>query len=177
VKIHQIAAGISLAAAGFAASAQSGPVMMSPEWAAEACKAWTANPILTEELVKSGWIANDGGRGFKVMHIFRTDCADPKKLDEYAKKIELKIANKDGKAACVYGGAPQEKVTGNDYVMHANTDRWVQMGKGEYGPMKAMMLGRLMFDGPMWEAMKNMGPFEQFLLIPGKVPGDTSKCP
>lgn len=162
--------GVPLAVAAVTAAAQSGPVMMSPEWAAEACKAWTANPVLSEELVKSGWIANDGGRGFKVLHVYRTDCGD-------AKQIELKIVNKDGKAACVFGGAPQEKLTGNDYTMHANTDRWVQMGKGEYGPMKAMMLGRLMFDGPMWEAMKNMGPFEQFLLIPGKVPGDISKCP
>jgi putative sterol carrier protein len=173
VKIQQVFAGVSLAVAAAAASAQGGPVMMSPEWAAEACKAWTANPILSEELVKSGWMANDGGRGFKVMHIYRTDCGEGEKI----KKIELKIANKDGKAACVYGGAPQEKVTGEDYVMHAKTEKWVEMGKGEYGPMKAMMLGRLMFDGPMWEAMKNMGPFEQFLLIPGKVPGDTSKCP
>lgn len=174
MKIHQMVVGVAMAIGAVSATAQSGPVMMSPEWAAEACKAWTANPVLTDELVKSGWVANDGGRGFKVMHIYRTDCGDEK---TEAKKIELKIANKDGKAVCVYGGAPKEKITGKDYVMHAKTEKWVEMGKGEYGPMKAMMLGRLSFDGPMMEAMGNMGPFEQFLLIPGKVPGDTSKCP
>ena len=47
------------------------------------------------------------------------------------------------------------------------------MGKGEYGPMKAMMLGRLGFDGPMLEAMGNMGPFANFLLLVGKVPSET----
>jgi putative sterol carrier protein len=51
------------------------------------------------------------------------------------------------------------------------------MGKGEYGPMRAMMFGRLGFDGPMMEAMRNMGPFENFLLLVGKVTGDTATCP
>ena len=36
---------------------------------------------------------------------------------------------------------------------------------------------RLSFDGPMGEAMGNMGPFESFLLLVGKVPGDTAACP
>jgi hypothetical protein len=27
------------------------------------------------------------------------------------------------------------------------------------------------------EAMGNMGPFENFLLLAGKVPGDTAACP
>ena len=51
------------------------------------------------------------------------------------------------------------------------------MGKGEYGPMAAMMFERLGFDGPMGEAMGNMGPFENFLLLVGKVPSDTGSCP
>ena len=50
-------------------------------------------------------------------------------------------------------------------------------GKGEYGPMAAMMFGRLGFDGPMLEAMGNMGPFESFLLLVGKVPSETGSCP
>ena len=61
--------------------------------------------------------------------------------------------------------------------MYADTERWREMGAGEYGPMKAMMFGRLQFDGPMWEAMKNMGPFEQFLLLVGKVDASTDSCP
>jgi putative sterol carrier protein len=51
------------------------------------------------------------------------------------------------------------------------------MGKGEYGPMRAMMFRRLKFDGPMMEAMDNMGPFGSFLLLVGKVPGETASCP
>lgn len=37
--------------------------------------------------------------------------------------------------------------------------RWLEMARKEYGPMKAMMLGRLKFEGPGGVAMKNMGPF------------------
>ena len=66
---------------------------------------------------------------------------------------------------------------GADYVMKAETGRWIEMGNGEYGPMKSMMFGRLGFDGPMLEAMGNMGPFESFLLLVGKVPGNAGSCP
>jgi putative sterol carrier protein len=51
------------------------------------------------------------------------------------------------------------------------------MGKGAYGPMRAMMLGRLKFEGPKGVAMKNMGPFEAFLTALGKPSYDASKCP
>jgi putative sterol carrier protein len=51
------------------------------------------------------------------------------------------------------------------------------MGKGEYGPMRAMMFGRLEFEGPKGEAMSNMGPFENFLLLVGKVPSEAGSCP
>jgi len=54
--------------------------------------------------------------------------------------------------------------------------RWQEMGRGEYGPMRAMVFGRL-HEGPMLEAMGNMGPFESFLLLVGKVPGSTRACP
>jgi len=43
--------------------------------------------------------------------------------------------------------------------------------------MRAMMFGRLKFDGPMMEAMGNMGPFANFLLLSGKVATDYSTCP
>jgi putative sterol carrier protein len=80
---------------------------------------------------------------------------------------------------CVYGGAVEHKDLDSsaDYEMRATTQRWQEMGAGEYGPMKAMMFGRLGFEGPRWEAMKNMGPFASFLLLVGKVESDTSTCP
>ncbi len=92
--------------------------------------------------------------------------------------MELRISAKDGKALCVTGGRSTDKLDLDvDYAMTADTKRWTEMGKGEYGPMRAMMFGRLSFDGPMGEAMGNMGPFESFLLLVGKVPGDTAACP
>ncbi len=92
-----------MSAAAFAA-----PVMMSADWAKEACAARNKDPVLTDKLAESGWVRNDGG-------------------------------------------------------------------KGEYGTMRAMMFGRLEFEGPKGEAMSNMTPFENFQL--GKVPSDTGSCP
>ncbi len=154
------------------ASAAAAPVMMSADWGKEACAAWNMDPVLTQKLVDSGWVKNDKGRGYKVMQVYRTDCGDKP-------TAEMRVALKDGKAACVYGGAPETANldSGADYVMKAKTVRWVEMGKGEYGPMTAMMFGNLGFDGPMLEAMGNMGPFQSFLLLEGKVPADTNACP
>jgi putative sterol carrier protein len=162
----------TLAAVAFAAPALGAPVMMSADWAQDACNAWNKDPVLTDKLADSGWVKNDAGRGFKVMHVARSDCGD-------RPTAELRIALKDGKAACVYGGAPTAaKLDGSaDYAMKAETARWVEMGNGEYGPMRAMMLGRLGFDGPKLEAMGNMAPFENFLLLVGKVPGEAGACP
>ena len=128
--------------------------------------------MLTEELVKSEWVKNDNGRGFKVMQIYRSDC-------DGSPRVEMRIAHKEGKATCVYGGkAETAKLdSGADYVMFAETRRWKEMGAGEYGPMRAMLFSRLQFEGPMGEAMGNMGPFENFLLLTGKVPGDAAQCP
>jgi putative sterol carrier protein len=164
------------AALGFALAVASplcaaAPALMTPQWGQEMCKAWNADPILTSKLVESGWIKNDKKRGFKAMQLYRSDC-------EGSARIELRVSEKDGKAMCVYGGKAQAELdTLVDYVMFAETARWVEMGKGEYGPMKAMFLQRLGFNGPMFEAMGNMGPFESFLLLVGKVPGDTAGCP
>jgi putative sterol carrier protein len=150
--------------------AQAAPVMMTTEWATQACEAWNQNSILTTGLAEK-WIKNDNKRGYKIVQMYRTDCGD-------AVKVELKISAKDGKAMCVSGGKPENTPNFDvDYLMHAKTPRWVQMGNGEYGPMKAMMFGRLEFSGPMMEAMGVMGPFEQFLLLVGKVPSDTASCP
>lgn len=161
---------VALAAA--TAQAAEGPTAMSAQWAEQMCSAWNAEPVLTDKLAESGWIKNDAGRGFKTMQVWRSDC-------DKSAHVELRIALKDGKAQCVYGGAlgTQAFDRGADYQMWAQTARWKEMGAGEYGPMKAMMFKRLEFDGPKFEAMGNMGPFESFLRLVGKVPGDWASCP
>jgi len=146
------------------------PAFMSGAWGIAACAAWNQDPVLTTELAKK-WIRNDKGRGYKVLQLYRSDCGDKP-------TAELRIALQEDKAECVYGG-PVESVTldkGADYVMSATTERWKQMGAGEYGAMKAMMLGRLHFSGPYGEAMGNMGPFGSFLLLAGEVQGSDA-CP
>lgn len=165
-KISLITAGLL---AAFAAGAQAAP-LMSADWTAQACDAWNKDGTLTDGLAEK-WIKNDKGRGYKIIHLYRTDCGE-------STKTEMRISAKDGKAMCVYGGAVQHTQLDSsaDYVMHAETKRWNEMGAGEYGPMRAMMLGRLKFDGPKMEAMSVMGPFEAFLRLPGKVPGDQA-CP
>jgi putative sterol carrier protein len=153
-------------------AAHATPVLMSAEWGEAACAAWNADPVLTRDLVESDWIKNDKGRGFKVMQVFREDCGDEP-------SAELRVSLRDGKAECIYGGAVQTAKldSGADYVMYAETQRWLEMGRGEYGPMKAMTFGRLGFKGPRMEAMGNMGPFSNFLLLVGKVPSSTDTCP
>jgi len=162
-------AGFTIALAS--AVSQAAPVMMATDWAQEMCKAWNDDPVLTGKLVESEWVKNDKGRGYKVMQIYRADC-------DGSPRIELRVSEKNGKAVCVYGGKAESKPDSSvDYTMWAETSRWIEMGKGEYGPMRAMFFQRLHFDGPMGEAMGNMGPFENFLLLVGKVPGDVSTCP
>ena len=151
-------------------SVYAAPVLMSPEWAKSACEAWNADAVLTDKL--NEWIKNDKGRGYKVMQIYRSDCGS-------SAKVEMRIENKDGKAWCAYGGAAEhhDLDSGADYLMNAETKRWQEMGSGEYGPMKAMMFNRLKFSGPKMEAMGNMGPFGNFLMLVGKVDSDAGSCP
>lgn len=145
--------------------------LMSEAWTAQACEQWNKTASLTDDLADQ-WVKNDGGKGFKVVQLYRTECGE-------TGRTELRIASKDGKALCTYGGKAQtaQLDAGVDYVMHASTERWGEMGRGEYGPMRAMMFGRLSFAGPKMEAMGVMGPFESFLLLVGKVEGDTAACP
>jgi putative sterol carrier protein len=159
-----------IALAGIAGAAQAA-TLMSAEWTAKACEQWNNTPLLANDLADK-WIKNDGGKGYKIIHLYRTDCGE-------ASKTEMRISAKDGKAMCTYGGKVENTKldSGVDYIMHATTERWGEMGRGEYGPMKAMSFFRLKFTGPKLEAMSVMGPFEAFLLMPGKVPGDTTSCP
>ena len=88
--------------------------------------------------------------------------------------VILHIREANVRHAWVHGNIVPPKLDGDaDYLMDAETYRWEEMGRGEYGPMRAMMFGRLSFSGPMGEAMGNMGPFEAFLKLVGKVPYDT----
>lgn len=163
-----LAAALLAAAVG---AAHAAPAMMSPEWAKEMCEAWNRDARLTGGLVESGWAKNDLGRGYKVMQIHRSDCRD-------SARVELRVAARSGKAICTYGGRAETRLDpAADYAMWATTEHWREMGMGMYGPMRAMMFGRLKFDGPYGEAMSNMGPFESFLLLVGKVPGETAACP
>ncbi len=165
---------LALMAAGLlaitAAGAHAAPALMSAEWTAQACDAWNNDKALSEGLADK-WIKNDKNRGHKIIQMYRTDCGD-----KYI--TEMKIVAKDGKAMCVYGGKQQTATIDDDvdYLMHATTERWNQMGAGEYGPMRAMMFGRLKFTGPKMEAMSVMGPFEAFLRLPGKIASDQA-CP
>ena len=150
---------------------------MDPVWAKQACNAWNANATLTTQLgskSSSKWISNDAGRGFKVLQMYRSQCG-------VKSKVQLTIADKGGKATCIYGGKPDGKKMNLavDYVMHATDKNWTCMGKGSWGcgAMGAMMTGKLQFDGPKGEAMSVMGPFEGFLLLTGKVDSDRKACP
>jgi putative sterol carrier protein len=173
MRITRIALTLSAAvlALGRPALAQPAPAM-SASWAQAMCSAWNADATLTGKLVESGWMKNDGGRGFKTMQIWRADC-------QGSGRIEMRIALKDDRAQCVFGGVAgaQPLDPGADYRMWAETPRWREMGAGEYGPMRAMMFGRLNFEGPKLEAMSNMVPFERFLLLVGKIPGEWEGCP
>ena len=165
------ALGFTVFAAFTAGSAAAAPVLMSDEWARAACAAWNADAVLPVKLHESGWAANHKKRGHKVLRVARTDCAT-------SPPVELRIEPRDGRAQCVRGGVAQGELDLDiDYRMSADTRRWQEMGRGEYGPMRAMMFGRLSFDGPMGEAMGNMGPFESFLLLVGTVPGEAGSCP
>jgi putative sterol carrier protein len=131
---------------------------MGPEYAKELREVWNKTPKLTEGLGKSeGWISVPERKIF----LYREDCSPDK-------QIQLTIKNEGNKAVCVYGGPAKDKRGKDDFLMYAETKRWEEMGKGAYGPMKAMMLGRLKFEGPKGVAMKNMGPFEAFLTALGQ---------
>jgi putative sterol carrier protein len=155
------------------AAAWAAPTFMSAEWARDACAAWNADAALGKNLHESGWAGNHKNRGYKLLRVARGDCPAT------GPRAELRIVPRDGRAQCSQGGiaGPAPLDTDVDYLMTADTKRWLEMGRGEYGPMRAMMFGRLAFEGPMGEAMGNMGPFEGFLQLVGKVPGDTASCP
>lgn len=156
----------ALAAGLFSAAATAATPYMSADWAVQACQGWNASSQLSGELGNK-WIKNDKGRGYKIIHMFRTDCG-------VASKVEMKIESKDGKALCTSAGpvANAKLDYDVDYQMHATTKDW----KSDMNPATAMMFGNLKFDGPKLEAMSVMGPFKAFMTLASKVPGDAA-CP
>lgn len=156
-----------LMALSCAATAQAAPYM-SAEWAVQACQGWNANSELTSNpKMASNWVKNDKNRGYKIIHMYRTDCGE-------AGKVEMKIQSQGGKAICTYGGPVVTNALDYDvdYKMHATTKDW----QSKMNPATAMMFGDLKFTGPKFEAMKVMGPFTEFLHLAGQIPGDAA-CP
>jgi len=166
---------IVLALAAFACtSAVSAGTFMDAAWASAACAKWNQTQELTDKLGGKEWAANDAGRGYKIIQMYRTKCGE-------GTKVELEITDKDGKAHCAYGGAVKHaKLDPSvDYLMHASDEDWACMGEGKFGcgAMGAMATMKLKFKGPKGEAMGVIGPFDSFLQLTGKVPGDTAACP
>ncbi len=147
---------------------------MDAGWASQLCQAWNKTPALTGKLGGDSWASNNAGRGYKTIQLYRNQCGQ-------GSKVELKIADKDGEAICISGGevtnkTPNYKV---DYLMHASNKHWACMGEGSFGcgAMGAITTGKLKFSGPKGEAMGVMGPFDQFLVLTGKVASDQGACP
>ena len=143
------------------------PIFMDAEWAKRFCELWNKTPELSEKLGKSESWAE---KPVRKLFLYRKDCGSDK-------QIQLTIKNENGKAICVYGGWKKDEKTDDDFLMYADTKRWLEMGRKEYGPMKAMLFGRLKFDGPRFVAMRNMGPFEAFLDNIDEIESDTERCP
>jgi putative sterol carrier protein len=153
---------------------------MDAAWAKQACDAWNKDKVLTEQLAQMPegmfdsegykWIKNDAGRGYKIITIARDGCDAP--------RVQLTIAEKEGKSMCVYGGKLDGKKLNMsvDYYMHATDENWICMGTGECGVMGSMMLGKLKFEGPKTEAMKVMSPFANFLKLTGKITATKTAC-
>ncbi|RMG36835.1 MAG: sterol-binding protein [Gammaproteobacteria bacterium] len=147
---------------------------LDADWAKQACDAWNKSETLTQELGGDNWAGNNGGRGYKIIRLYREKCGP-------GSAVQLTISQQDGKAICTYGGKPTDEKLNDDmdYLMWATYDDWQCMGRGDWGcgAMGAMMTGKLNFQGPKGEAMGVMGPFNAFLQMMDDIPGDASQCP
>jgi len=164
---------LAVLASAFCSGAWAG-TFMDAGWAAQFCKAWNANGTLTKGLGGDAWAKNDAGRGYKIIHLYRSKCGEKT-------AVEIELSEKNGKAICNYGGVIKHATLNDsvDYLMYATDEDWTCMGEGKFGcgAMGAMMPGKLKFKGPKSEAMGVMGPFDSFLVMTGKVPGDKAACP
>lgn len=155
-----------------ATAAHAGP-FMGTQWAKQMCQDWNASKTLTTQLGGDKWAANNGGKGYKAIQMYRDSCGA-------STRVELDIANQNGKAICTYAGPVKTAKLNDDvdYLMHASDKDWTCMGKGSWGcgAMGAMMTGKLKFEGPKMEAANVMDPFGAFLQLTGKVKGSQA-CP
>jgi putative sterol carrier protein len=166
--------------AGLLSTSATAVEFMDAVWAKQACDAWNKDAVLTEKLAQMPedmfgsegykWIKNDAGRGYKIITMSRDGCKAP--------RVQLNIAEKNGKAMCIYGGKLDGKKLNMtvDYYMHATDADWTCMGSGKCGVMGSMMTNKLKFSGPKLEAMKVMDPFASFLKLTGKVAATKTAC-
>jgi putative sterol carrier protein len=148
---------------------------MDASWAKKVCNKWNGNTMLNNQLA-GAWIANNAGRGYKLIQMYRTECGA-------SSKIQLTIRNKGGQAICTYGGYPNNKGLNRavDYVLHAKDKHWVCMGEGKFGcgAIGAMKTGKLQFSGPQAEMKQVIAPFSAFLSLVGQTSGSkgVDHCP
>ena len=88
---------LALAAAALTSQAALAAPLMSSEWAKQACTYWNTNSALTTELAEH-WATNDKGRGYKIIHMYRTECGENS-------KVEMTISTKGGKTKQAKRGA------------------------------------------------------------------------
>ena len=153
---------------------------MDAVWAKQVCDAWNGEDRLIEKLAQMPedmfgsegyrWIKNDAGRGYKIITLSRDGCDLP--------KIQLNIAEKEGKAWCIYGGKLDGKALNMsvDYSMQATDEHWACMGSGTCGVMGSMMTGKLKFSGSKLEAINVMDPFAVFLKLTGDIEATKTAC-
>ena len=113
------------------------------------------------ELISSGWVENDGGKGFKIVQIF---------VNHSFQSIELYI-DKSGKIVTWIDSARTADSSMNadvDYQFFADIEDWHMISKGENDFMYHLTVGGLSFKGPMMEAMSKMQAIDQLLLIIAK---------
>ena len=171
--MRRIAHALAALALTFPAGAQAA-TFMDAAWAAAVCTAWNSTPELSQGLAGKSLAVNNARRGYQVIQLYRTRCGE-------GGRVELHISNKGGKAECTYGGAVKtvELNPEVDYLMHASDEDWTCMGEGKFGcgALGAMITGKLKLEGPKGEARGVVSPFDTFLQLTGKIPGDKSACP
>ncbi|MEJ2330730.1 MAG: sterol-binding protein, partial [Gammaproteobacteria bacterium] len=53
---------------------------MDADWAKKACDGWNNTATLANELGGDEWAANDGGRGYKLIQMYRDECGADSKV-------------------------------------------------------------------------------------------------
>ena len=146
----------------FSADAKAdGMKMLDAAYAADLCQSWNKSS-LPKRVGRSGsgWIDSADSKGQQVLVINRKDCKG-------WKKVQLVIkADAKGQAMCVSGGAfdGKQKLT---WKFEPSSLHWADFSDG-FGTfdMPKIMKG---FVGPYGTAMNNLGNFEIFFAVAGKL--------